>query len=100
MLIVVTAFLWWVRRALPTATNHPVFFYLLPTALLAVLYGVIEGALFAVDAFICSAFLPYDPIYSFYVSSTRALGELFWFLIVALIGVKCVVELRHYSEKT
>jgi K+-sensing histidine kinase KdpD len=100
MLIVVTAFLWWVRRALPTAINHPVFFYLLPTALLAVLYGVIEGALFAVVAFICSAFLLYDPVYSFYVSSIRALGDLFWFLIVALVGVKCVVELSHHSEKT
>ena len=62
--------------------------------------GVAEGALFAVAAFLCSAFLLYDPIYSFYVSSMHALGELFWFLIVALVGVKCVAELRRRSEKT
>jgi K+-sensing histidine kinase KdpD len=99
MLIAVTAFLWWVRRALPSAIHHPVFFYLLPTALLAALYGVVEGALFAVAAFICSAFLLYDPVYSFYVSSMRALGELFWFLVIALVGVKCVAELRRHSEK-
>jgi hypothetical protein len=48
ILIVVTAFPWWVKRALPSAILHPVFFYLLPTALVAVLYGVVEGALFAV----------------------------------------------------
>jgi hypothetical protein len=52
-----------------------------------------------VAAFICSAFLLYDPVYSFYVSSMRALGELFWFLVIALVGVKCVAELRRHSEK-
>jgi hypothetical protein len=61
-LIVVTAILWWVKLALPGAISHPVFFYLVPTAVLAMFYGVIEGALFAVAAFICSAFLLYDPI--------------------------------------
>jgi hypothetical protein len=30
----------------------------------------------------------------------RALGELFWFLVIALVGVKCVVELSGQSEKT
>jgi len=60
ILIVVTALLWWLRRALPSAILHPVFFYLLPTALVALLYGVAEGALFAVAAFVCSAFLLYD----------------------------------------
>ena len=70
------------------------------TALVAVLYGVTEGALFAVAAFVCSAFLLYDPVYSFYVSSPHALGELFWFLIIALLGVKCVAELSRHSEKT
>jgi K+-sensing histidine kinase KdpD len=97
MLIVVTAILWWTRLALPGAVNHPVFFYLVPTAVLAMGYGVGEGALFAVAAFVCSAFLPYDPIYSFQVSN-HALGELFWFLMTALIGVKCIAELRQHSE--
>jgi K+-sensing histidine kinase KdpD len=100
MLIVVTAILWWARLALPDAINHPVFFYLLPTALLAVLYGIVEGVLFAVAAIICSAFFLYDPIYSFRVSSVHALGELFWFLVIALLGVKCVTEMHRQSEKT
>ena len=100
MLIVVTAALWWARVALPGTVNHPVFFYLAPTAVLAMVYGVGEGALFAVAALICSAFFLYDPVYSFYVSSVHALGELFWFLVIALLGVKCLVELRRQSEKT
>ena len=93
ILFVVTAALWRMRLALPGAIDHPVFFYL------AMIYGVVEGASFAIAAFACSAFFLYDPIYSFYVSNTRALGELFWFLIMALIGVKCVTELRHPSKK-
>ena len=100
ILFVVTAALWWMRLALPGAIDHPVFFYLVPTAALAMIYGVVEGASFAIAAFACSAFFLYDPIYSFYVSNTRALGELFWFLIMALIGVKCVTELRHPSKKS
>src|SRR5262249_27983633 len=96
-LIVVTVILWWLRFALPGAVNHPVFFYLLPTAVLAMVYGVGEGALFALAAFACSSFLLYEPIYSFQVSN-HALGELFWFLMTALIGVKCVAELRRNSE--
>jgi K+-sensing histidine kinase KdpD len=99
MLIVVTAILWWVKFALPGALHHPVFFYLVPTAILAMVYGVIDGALFAVAAFVCSAFLLYDPIYSFRVADVHALGELFWFLITALVGVKCVEELRRRSDK-
>ena len=90
----------WVKLALPGAISHPVFFYLVPTALLAMFYGVIEGALFAVAAFICSAFLLYDPIYSFRVSDERALGELFWFLMTAVVGVKCVAEFHRHSDKS
>ena len=65
VLIVVTAILWWVKVALPGALHHPVFFYLVPTAVLALVYGVIDGALFAVATFVCSTFFLYDPIYSF-----------------------------------
>jgi Domain of unknown function (DUF4118) len=68
--------------------------------LLAMFYGIIEGTLFAVAAFICSAFLLYDPIYSFRVSDERALGELFWFLMTAVVGVKCVAEFHHRSDKS
>jgi K+-sensing histidine kinase KdpD len=98
VLIAVTASLWWVRLALPGVEHHPVFFYLVPTAVVALFFGVIEGALFAAAAFVCSAFFLYDPIYSFRVSDPHALGELFWFLTIALLGVKCVAALRRRSD--
>ena len=47
---------------LPGAVNHPVFFYLVPTAMLAMIYGVVVGALFAVAALASSAFLLYEPM--------------------------------------
>jgi K+-sensing histidine kinase KdpD len=99
ILFVVTAILWWARIAMPSAVNHPVFFYLIPTAVVAMVYGIGEGALFAVGALVCSTFLLYDPIYSFRVSDVHALGELFWFLITALLGVQSVAQLRGHSEK-
>jgi K+-sensing histidine kinase KdpD len=73
ILIVVTTPLWWLRSVvLPGAVKHPVFFYLLPTAVLGMIYGISEGALFAIAAFVCSAFLLYDPIYSFQVRTLRS----------------------------
>ena len=61
---------WITSSAATRSVCGTVFFYLLPTALVAILYGVAEGALFAVAAFVCSAFLLYDPVYSFYVRRT------------------------------
>jgi K+-sensing histidine kinase KdpD len=100
ILFVITAILWWARSALPGVVSHPVFFYLIPTAVVALVYGIGEGTLFAVAALVCSAFLLYDPVYSFRVSDVHALGELFWFLITALLGVQAVAQLRGHSEKS
>ena len=98
ILVMVTTPLWGLRFMLPGAVNHPVFFYLVPTAMLAMIYGVVVGALFAVTALASSAFLLYEPMYSFQVSN-HALGELFWFLMTALIGVNCFAKLRHPSKR-
>ncbi len=70
----------------------------MPPILVAVHYGFREAVLFAIIAMACAAFFLYDPISSFYVSDPRALGELFWFLALALLGVKCVKELGRPSR--
>jgi K+-sensing histidine kinase KdpD len=88
----VTAILWYVKLA-GIGTHHPVFFYLLPIALLAMLYGIVPGVLCAVAATLCSAFFLYDPIYSFDVSNRLEFGDLVCFMVLALMGVKCAVEL-------
>jgi K+-sensing histidine kinase KdpD len=88
----VTAILWSIKLA-GLGPLHPVFFYLLPIALLAMLYGILPGMLCAVTAAACAAFFLYDPIYSFDVANRLELGDLICFTVLALIGVKCTVEL-------
>ena len=92
VVFVVTAVLWLVRHA-AVGPQHLVFFYLLPTALVAVLYGIRPAMLCAIAATMCAAFFLYDPIYSFYVSKPVELGELVCFAGLALIGAKCTAEL-------
>ena len=78
--------------------RHLVFFYLLPTAFVAMLYGSVLSMIFAIDAtFIAGLFL-YDPSYSFYLSDPRQAGELLFFMMTALIGAKCTSELAGQPE--
>ena len=89
---VVTAVLWRVRIS-AVGPQHLVFFYLLPTAFVATLYGSLPAVICAIAAAICAAFFLYDPLYSFYVSSPLELGELVCFVGLAVIGAKCTADL-------
>lgn len=89
---VVTALLWLVKIA-NLGPHHLVFFYLLPTAFVAVLYGSLPAMVCAVAATLCAAFFLYDPLYSFHVSNTLEVGELLCFAGLALIGAKCTADL-------
>jgi hypothetical protein len=53
----------------------------------------------AIAATFAAAFFLYDPIFSFYVSSPREVGELIFFAGTALIGAKCTADLSHPPEK-
>jgi K+-sensing histidine kinase KdpD len=88
----VTAVLWLVRVS-AVGPQHLVFFYLLPTAFVATLYGSLPAVVCVIAAAICAAFFLYDPLYSFYVSSPLDLGELGWFVGLAVIGAKCTADL-------
>jgi K+-sensing histidine kinase KdpD len=74
-------------------SHHLVFFYLLPIALVATLYGSPWAILYGIAATLCAAFFLYDPLYSFYVTSPLDVGELIWFVGVAIIGAKCAADL-------
>jgi K+-sensing histidine kinase KdpD len=89
---VVTAVLWAVRIE-AVGPQHLVFFYLLPTALLAALYGSLPAMFGAIVATVCAAYFLYAPLYSFSVENPRELGELFFFAGLALIGAKCTADL-------
>lgn len=92
LMTIVTAVLWLVKRE-AVGPQHLVFFYLLPTALVAVLYGTGLAMLCAVAAAMCAAFFLYDPLYSLYVTNTLEMGELVCFTGLALIGAKCTADL-------
>jgi len=92
MVSAVTAVLWVVKLE-SVGPQHLVFFYLLPTALVAVLYGSLPAMLSALAATLCAAYFLYDPLYSFSVANPLELGELFCFVGVAVIGAKCTADL-------
>jgi K+-sensing histidine kinase KdpD len=94
----VTALLWY-SKMLGVGPHHPVFVYLLPIALVAVLFGTIPAVLCAVMAIACAAFFLYDPVYSFHVARNLECGDLICFAVLALIAVKCTVELMRPAAR-
>ena len=80
-------------KYLATRPQHLIFYYLLPTALVAALLGTRLAMLCAVTAAASAAFFLYDPIYSFRVASPVEGGELACFIGLALIGAKCTADL-------
>ncbi len=72
---VVTAILWLFRSPI-VGPQHLVFFYLLPTAVVATFYGGLPAMLCAVAATLCVE-----------------VGELICFVGLALIGAKCAADL-------
>ena len=89
---VVTAVLWFIRSS-AVGPQHLVFFYLLPIALVATLYGSLLATPYGIAARFCAASFLYDPLYSFYVATPLDVGELVCFVGLALIGAKCAADL-------
>jgi K+-sensing histidine kinase KdpD len=98
IVIVATAILM-LLKTVAIAPQHVVFFYLLPTVMVAVLFGSMPAMLCAVVGTVSAAFFLYDPVYSFYVSSRVDVGELVCFAGLALIGAKCTADLLRPHVK-
>jgi len=92
VMLVATGVLWCIRIE-SVGPQHLVFFYLLPTAFVAVLYGSRPAMLAAIAAAVCAAFFLYEPLYSFSVARPVEAGELLCFVGLALIGAKCTADL-------
>ena len=75
--------------------NHLIFFYLLPVATVAFAFGSLAGLVTGALAALLGTYCLYDPFYTFYFSDLRDLGEVAWFALMALLGTKCVSELRR-----
>jgi K+-sensing histidine kinase KdpD len=93
----VTAILLYFKLA-GVGPHHPVFFYLLPITLVAILLGSAPATMFAIAAIPCGAFFLYDPVYSFRITNPLELGDLICFSMLALIAVKCTVELLRPAK--
>jgi K+-sensing histidine kinase KdpD len=95
----VTAVLWFFKLA-TIGPDHPVFFYLLPIALVTIFYGSVPALLGVVTAAACADYFLYDPIYSFDITTRVEFGDLACFTFLALIGVKCANELFWRPAKS
>jgi K+-sensing histidine kinase KdpD len=87
-----TGVLWLIRQS-ASSDQHPVFFYLLPVALVAMVYGRWPAVLGVVVATACADYFLYEPLYSMDIVTWEEFGDLACFALVALFGVKCATEL-------
>ena len=92
MVSAITAVLLLIKMTL-AGPQHLVFFYLLPTAAIAIIYGSRAAIVSALVATAASAFFLYDPVFSFWVADPVEAGELVCFTGLALIGAKCTADL-------
>lgn len=98
VIAVITAVLWYLKIA--TVSPHdPVFFYVLPIIVIAIVYGSRPALLGACTAFVCADYFLYDPLYSLDICSRQEFGDLACFSLLAGIGVKCAGELFRPSAK-
>ena len=94
----VTAVLWY-SELTTFGPAHPVLFYLLPIALVTIVYGSYPALLCVFAAAACADYFLYDPIYSFDITTRVEAGDLACFTFLALIGVKCASELFWRSAE-
>jgi len=93
-----TAILWRVELA-GTGTHHLVYLYLLPVALIAVLYTGRLAMLCAAAAMVFADYFLQAPIYSLANDNPLEWGDLICFAILAAIAIKCIRVLMRPQAK-
>lgn len=94
LIVATTVFLWAPKVDAPNS-SHLIFIYLLPIAAVAIIFGSFEGLAAGALATLLGSYFLYDPLYTLYFSDLRDLGEVVLFLVLALLGTKCVSEIRR-----
>jgi K+-sensing histidine kinase KdpD len=97
IIVAVTELLYFFKEV--AQARHLVFFYLLPTAFVAMLYGSVLSMICAIDATLIADLFLYNPDSALNGYDPRAAGELFLFALTGLIGAKCMAELMRPSDK-
>jgi len=96
---VVTAVLWYLKLT-ATSPHDPVFFYVPPIVVVAIVCGRGPALLAACAAFLCADYFLYEPLYSLDISTRVEAGDLACFSVLAFMGVKCVGELFRPAKAT
>ena len=94
-LVAAITFLLWAVKVQTNEPTHLIFFYLLPITIVTFAFGMVVGLISGVSAGLLGFYFLYDPIYTLQFVDGRELGEVTWFLLLVLLGTKCVVELRR-----
>ena len=88
LLALTTAFVWMIDA--PLQHDHLIFIYLVPTALISILYGSISAMGVAIVSTFAAAYFLYAPRFSFIVVSPLDLLELILFSLLALLASQVV----------
>jgi two-component system sensor histidine kinase KdpD len=75
-----------------------IFFYLLPTVVMAMHYGSAVGVLTAFASGLAAAYFFFPPKFSFYIADPLNLAELGFFLLLAVIASKAVAVVTEDSR--
>jgi K+-sensing histidine kinase KdpD len=85
-----TAVLWYIKVTFG-GSHQFVYIYLLPVILVRILFSDALAALSAAIASICANYFLQDhPLYSLYNADPLDYGDLVCFLLLSLLGIKCV----------
>lgn len=87
----VTALLWHLRLTL--SPQHVVFYYLLPTAAVAIFWGNRLAILTAIVGALCAAYFLYEPAFSLHIVSRLEIGEFICFTVLAALSSKCAADI-------
>jgi len=88
LLALTTGFIWMVD--VPLQHDHLIFFYLVPTALIAIRYGSISAMCVAIISMATAAYFLYSPRFSFMVTSSLDMIEIVLFSLLALLASQVV----------
>jgi len=96
----VTAILWRIKVTVGGGSHQFVYFYLFPVILIRTLFSDVLAALCAVIASVLANYFLQDPIYSLYNADSLDYGDLVCFLLLSLLGIKCVFSEPLMSPRT
>lgn len=88
LLALTTGVIWLVDA--PLQHDHLIFFYLVPTSLIAIRYGSISAMCVAIISMTGAAYFLYSPRFSFMVASWLDLIEIILFSLLALLASQVV----------